>query len=634
MCGIAGMFGNGKSRIHDTGYVKRMIDVLHHRGPDDNGIVGICNNRFVSYPTQEVVSTEDGCSSLMGFVRLSIRDLSILGHQPMIDITGSVAISFNGEIYNADEIREELMVKNHRFRSTTDTEVILESYLEYGFEKTVNKLNGMFAVVIADLNKRVYYLARDRVGIKPLYYTYSDNFLIYASEIKAILQYPNIDKSLLMNAVFEKMMYRGATFPSLFESIKWVEPGTFLTVSFDGGACEHRFFEIDNYTRVKESDYKKDRMSLEAALKSSIHRQMISDVKVGCQLSGGVDSSLVCWYAKQVDPNNMNDTISIISPVPEFSEEQWIDEVDGKLGISGHKFLLDTDRVFDTLPQSIYHIETILTQPNSLGILQISEHAKDYVTVLLSGEGADEMMGGYECWYEPLSLLWSFSKHRHDIKQYEDYVLEMEIDPDQQWVQRILPSFDRKRILDHRREILMSVSGDPYTRVMKYHFKTYLPELLLRQDKMSMANSIENRVPILDNEVIDTVFQLPVVDLIREHFHIPNPANLLKNRRRALWKTNCKHIFKDMCADIYGHNFAYRRKMGFPMPIITFMCSKQFKEKFYDEWKPKMMGRGIFDAEEVDKLYKRQESLTFKESETLWRSLTFEMWAEMFVDAS
>ncbi len=632
MCGISGMIGTGRNRIHNTQYVKRMVDILHHRGPDDNGMLGVCNGQFVTYPTNEFVATGDGCSALMGFARLSIRDLSILGHQPMIDSMNTVAISFNGEIYNADEIREELKAKNHKFRSKTDTEVILESYLEYGFEETVNKLNGMFAIIIADLNRRVYYLARDRVGIKPLYYTCGDNFLIYASEIKAILQYPKTDKSLSMEAIYEKMMYRGATFPSLFESIKWVEPGTYLIVSFDGNISKHRFFCIDNYTRLEKSDYRKDRIKLEEALKSSIRRQMISDVKVGCQLSGGVDSSLVCWYAKLVDPHNMNDTISIISPVPEFSEEKWIDEVDDKLGISGHKFLLDTERVFDTLPLSLYHIETILTQPNSLGILQISEHAKDYVTVLLSGEGADEMMGGYECWYEPLSLLWKFSKHRHDIEQYENFVLEMEIDPDQQWVQRILPSFDRKSILARRREILDSMSGDPYTRVMKYHFSTYLPELLLRQDKMSMANSIENRVPILDNEMINTVFQLPIEDLVREHIHLAGPINLLRNRRRAVWKTNCKYIFKEMCADVYGHDFAYRRKMGFPMPIITFMCSNQFKEKFYDEWKPKMRARGIFDADEVDILYKKQDKLSFRESEALWRALTFEMWAEMFVD--
>lgn len=634
MCGIAGIIGRRGSCLHNTSVIKSMIDVQHHRGPDDNGILGISGNpaEFKEYSTSSVVPTHLDCMALMGFVRLSIRDLSIQGHQPMIDKARKVSISFNGEIYNADEIREVLKRKGHYFRSSTDTEVILEAYLEFGFEKTIKMLNGMFAIVIADLNTERYYLARDRVGIKPLYYTLKDGMLIYSSEIKGILQYPEISKEISKEALFEKMMYRGATIPSLFKSIEWVEPGTYCTLDFKGNFKKNPFFDINDYTRREAGEFNNDKKMLEEVLSDCIKRQMISDVKVGCQLSGGVDSSLVCWYAKKENPEFMNDTISIISPIKEFSEEIWIDEVNKKLGMSEHKFMLDTNRVMDTLPTTIWHLETILTQPNSLGILQISEHAKDYVTVLLSGEGADEMMGGYECWYESLSYLWKCSKNKKNISVYEDYVINMEIDPDLEWNSRILLDFDAEQVKNHRYNILKKMSGDPYTRVMKYHYKTYLPELLLRQDKMSMANSIENRVPILDNEMIDFLFELPIEELIRENIKIPRPANVIRNKKRAFWKTNCKYILKEMCADKYGKQFAYRRKMGFPMPIISFMSSASFNEKFHDVWLPNIYRRDIFDGEELKKLFAKQETLSYAESETLWRVLTFEMWCEQFVD--
>lgn len=634
MCGIAGMLGNGGNYIENTELLRKMIEIQHHRGPDDNGILGITayTKQFRAYQTDHNVDFTEPCFSLMGFVRLSIRDLSIQGHQPMIDQSQNVAISFNGEIYNADEIREDLKRKNHHFRSNTDTEVILESYLEYGFEKTIKRLNGMFAIVIADLRKKVFYLTRDRVGIKPLYYTFADGFLIYSSEIKGILQSPKIDKRISMDALYEKMMYRGATIPSLFEKIKWIEPGTYCTYTFDGEFKEYVFFNINDYRRQEHKDYHSDKKLLERVLEKSIERQMVSDVKVGCQLSGGVDSSLVCWYAKHMNPDNMNDSISIISPIKEFSEEPWIDEVNRELGMQGHKFLLDVDRVMKTLPKSIWHSETILTQPNSMGILQISEHARDYVTVLLSGEGADEMMGGYECWFNPLSYLWKFSRNKGDLKKFDKFVINMEIDTEKKWVKRILPSFKSDRIKEYRQTILEEMTGDPYTRVMKYHFKTYLPELLLRQDKMSMANSIENRVPILDNEMIDVLFQMPIGNFIREKVEIPTLRNFLKYKKKAFWKTDCKYIFKDLCSDIYGNDFAYRKKMGFPMPIISFMCSDIFNEKFYSLWLPNIKKRNIFDGNELEKLFKIQQKLSFKESETLWRALTFEMWCEKFID--
>lgn len=635
MCGIAGMLG-WNPQFQDTELAVQMLSIQRYRGPNDEGLIGysVAKRRTFVLPYQEFTHLQEPVDGLMGFVRLSIRDLSVNGHQPMLAADGQVVLTFNGEIYNADELKADLIVRGYTFASTTDTEVILKSYLEYGFDQTIRRLNGMFAIALLDLRQDVAYLARDRAGIKPLYYYRHQGTVYYSSELKGLLQCPGFHPEVDMNSLGEKLLYRGATHASLLRGIEQIMPGEYLVLPRNGAPKSVRYFSINDYTRPERGSgsYIQRKERFEKVLSKSVKRQMVSDVKVGCQLSGGVDSSLVCWYARKENPFGMNDTISIVSPNPAFSEEAYIDKVNFDLNLTPHKYLLDPDKVFATIDEVIWHTETMLTQPSALGLYQLAKHAKEHVTVLLSGEGSDELQGGYECWYRPLTKIWKEQPHAKDIDYFEKYVVSMDVDSSPKLMKTLIPSFDEEAIKQERMDIFHRQSGDPLTRVMKYQFETYLPELLLRQDKMSMAHSIENRVPLLDNEVIEYAYSLPLRDLLHDKISHINKKALLRGRWDAEYQVDCKYILKEICAEKYGHKFAYREKQGFPMPIVDFMYADLFKQRFYDELLPSAQARGIVDADALKHLYEKSH-LDYYEGETLWRVLTFEIWCEKFIDA-
>lgn len=637
MCGVSGILGY-KGRLFDNSEtIVKMVSSQHHRGPDDTGIVAysIEDKKYTELPNDTPTHLKNSCNGFLGFNRLSIRDLSLNGHQPMIADNKQVAITFNGEIYNSDDIKDELLKKGYKFRSSTDTEVILLAYLEYGFDAMVRKLNGMFAIVIMDLNKNVCFLARDRVGIKPLYYYLDDKALHYASEYKSFLYNDDFVPELSYDALYEKLLYRGGTYSSLLKNVDEVKPGTYLVFNFSSDIKIVRYYSIDDYNQpVKASGSdEKYKAILENALSNSIKRQMISDVKVGCQLSGGVDSSLVTWHAKKLCPNELNDTISIVQANEDYSEEKFMDFVIDKLDITPHKIQLNQEIVYDTIEKIIWHAETFLTQPSVLGLYQLTNNARKHVTVLLSGEGADELMGGYDCWYDDMYRIWNRYPLNRNIDQFADLVANMEIDTDIDILKRAVPSINVSEQKNRRKKMFLDMHGDGITRMRKYHFNTYLPELLLRQDKMSMANSIENRVPILDNEMIDCVYSLPAECFVKgEKWHISKRSLLYGKVERVCENVQCKYLFKEICSDHFGRNFAYRKKLGFPMPIIDFMCNDLFIKNYNDILLPSIKKRGIINVEEMEKIYSKGSNMTFNESETLWRLLTFEMWCQLFLD--
>lgn len=640
MCGIAGYLGNNESVIKETNTVLNMMKIQKYRGPDDSGLVGysLSEKKFIEFRTDIACAISLNCNGILGFNRLSIRDLSINGHQPMVDLSGKVSISFNGEIYNADEIKKELLILGHVFRSTTDTEVILESYLEYGFEKMIKKLNGMFAFIIVDLRTGCSYLARDRAGIKPLYFYLDNHFgkigVYYSSELKAFLKVPSFDKTLNMDAVYEKFLYRSGIYASFFKRVDEVKPGEYIV--FNGENIQRKtYFSINDYNRPRFSikNFSIHKKELENVLQDSIDRQMISDVKVGCQLSGGVDSSLVCYYAKKLNPNMMQDSISIVPTNSLYSEEKYMDHVTNIVGLNPHKISFDEDIVMKTIDKTIWHVETTPTHASVLALLQLSKNAKQFVTVLLSGEGSDELMGGYSCWYEPMFRRWSKYPHKRDMDEFETAVSTMEIDTNIKILKNAIPNLDVDKFTQQRKNIFHKMEGDVMTRMMKYHFRTYLPEVLLRQDKTTMANSIENRVPILDNKMIDYVYSLPVKNFVSgEQWHTSKRMLLRGQLYRQCKSVRTKYLLKELCSDKFGRDFSYRNKLGFPMPLVDYMCSPIFKRRYEDEILPSIKNRGVFDWRIIDKLYQKQMKMGYSEGETMWRFLTFEIWFKIFVD--
>jgi asparagine synthase (glutamine-hydrolysing) len=368
MCGFTGFY-NFDSLLEGSNHaIREMIAIQKHRGPDDSGIVGI-NTRDKNYETiatKEQANFNTPKNLLFGFNRLSILDLSPNGHQPMISPDEQVVLMMNGEIYNAFDFREELAQKGHIFKSTTDTEIVLHLYIEYGMEGMIKKLNGMFALAIYDFKLGTLFLARDRFGVKPLYILQEENRLAFASEMKSFKKLPDFKFEADYSNLDEFLLFRNLINTTLFKNITNCKPGTFLAVK-NQKIKTHVFYDIDNEGNQPIA-LNQSLTELEKALEKSVQSQMISDVKLGCQLSGGVDSSLVTYYASENLENGNLETISITFKDQKFSEEKYIDFVADKLALQAHKYEMNAEYYFDVIEKAIWHFEHPLNHPNTIGI--------------------------------------------------------------------------------------------------------------------------------------------------------------------------------------------------------------------------------------------------------------------------
>ena len=647
MCGIAGFHEMGEYPVlwgKEKESLIKMLDLQGHRGPDDRGIVGYSFTDEYSNETNNPDIMTYKLNGVIGFNRLSIRDLSMNGHQPMKSKDSKVVLAFNGEIYNADEWRHKLKKKGYQFNGSSDTEVILNLYLEFGLEETVKMLNGMIAIVLIDLRKRQVYLARDRFGIKPLYYTILNNRLYYASEYKSFLAIEGFNAQLDVDALYECMIFISSMKKNLLQGVKQVSPGEILIINNDG--IRHiNYFDINSYERpVESNDFQNKKEMLEDVVKKAVHRQMISDVKLGCQLSGGVDSSLISFFATENKNNPMRDSESIVFSDSTLNEEQWIMEVAERLRLEVHNYRFDISFLLDNISRIIWHLESILTVPNAAALFLLTQNARNDVTVLLSGEGADETFAGYsnhisvylrhvfvqneEIRKYLTNKTWIHKKLFGDFAGNELYTAVMEmcyVKPED--VARMLNRPIDDSIIEQRYEKIESYRGNILDKYIKYEMQTYLPELLLRQDKMSMANSIENRVPFLDNCVVEASFQVPL-----EYMLCVNKRMCTEKSNVGLEQVVGKYILKEICAEKYGDRFAYRSKYGFGIPLKYFMGTEEFKYKYREELKNGIMHRGILNADYVKWLYDRLPVLDWRETELLWRAINVEIYAQLYLD--
>ncbi len=634
MCGITGYINTDFRPVRNTDRILKMLKVQKHRGPDDSGIrlfsLLSASSAETSCLTPESIDAD--FEGVLGFNRLSILDLSMNGHQPMLNPDNNVIIALNGEIYNAFDFRNELQNWGYKFRSATDTEIVLALYLRHGFEGMLERLNGMFALIVIDLRSRELYLARDRFGIKPLYYILNDRVLAFSSELKSFAFLEDFEFTLNSTKLDEYLLFRNNLSGTLFEGLESLEPGHYLNYRSGQELIKSRYYDVNDYSRSKRSGTL-DSFGTEVRewLDKSVRSQLVSDVKLGCQLSGGVDSSLVTWLANTNAKNGSFESVSIVFKNKLFSEESYIDRVTETLGIKSHKFLLDNEYYLDNLGKATWHLESPLNHPNTVAIYKLSQRAKDFVTVLLSGEGADEVFGGYKRFYDiqyPFSvnrLLTELNRNLNNPSEVFRYFL----DNRQRAIMsnaymtpflagRLMRNFSRDRAISDRLALYNTLSGSGFDKQIKYEMKTFLPDLLIRQDKMSMAHSIENRVPFLDNEVVNGAFSIP------EQFLMLRDSSIGKNTE--------KYLLKKMTAAVFGEDFAFRKKMGFGIPVKEFFSDEKFREYMNDQVLPGIRHRGLFSYKLVSGWFENIKTLKYTEMEALWIVISFEIWAAIYLD--
>lgn len=611
-----------------------MLRVQKHRGPDDSGIRAFSLRSGISLemPVKEPGIIDSGFEGVLGFNRLSIMDLSLNGHQPMMSPDGKVLLALNGEIYNAFDYKDELQEWGYRFKSSTDTEIVLALYLRYGLHGMLNCLNGMFAIVIIDLVKREIFICRDRFGIKPMYYVLTNETFAFSSELKSFSFIENFSFRLDHDKLDEYLLFRNNLNGTLFKNIQSLAPGHYLSFNNEGSLLKERFFDINMYERVNNASDEIDTYTcrLEQWLSNSVKSQLMSDVKLGCQLSGGIDSSLVTLLANRTSDKGSLEAVSIIFNDKRFSEEDYIDVVAGKLEIPSHKFLLDADYYFENLEKATWHFEAPINHPNTVAIYKLSQLAKAYVTVLLSGEGADEIFGGYSRFY---NIAYPYKSRRilHEIKKslgqpfkfvdYFDHELRAIMATafmSPAMAKQLRPEFCQKNSLEGRKAMYNSLSGSLFDRQVKYEMLSYLPDLLIRQDKMSMAHSIENRVPFLDNEIVE------------KSFSIPEKYLLLRQGNQGF--STEKYLLKKAAAATFGNDFAFRKKVGFGIPLKEYFLNPGFEEYLNDKIIPGIKQRDIFDIKLSLKWLSDLENLRYSNLEALWVVVSFEIWASIYLD--
>lgn len=652
MCGIVGMF----SKRCDSSQIFDMADMQMHRGPDYQGFAGINFESKSIDVLYKDTNLRSDYHALLGFNRLSIQDLTIDGNQPMVSNDKSVAILFNGEIYNTSSIKNQ--ISNYEFKGYSDTEVILAAYFEYGFEKTIEKLNGMFAIALFDVRKNKIYFARDRVGIKPFYYTIlketnnSLSTLLFSSEIKSFLPYKSFSPELNVISLSEFFTF-GDSVSNLLRNVLEVQPGEIIEFEYPTFNANYKnFFDLNNCFHPDNinmslndiDDYVTEKLS------QTIERQLVGDVKIGCQLSGGIDSSLISFFVGNSNKDKYKTAFSIILDDADFSEESYIDNIVKKTGFELHKIALDTDYVYKNIPKAVWHYESILTYHNTIALLLLAEKAKEYVSVLLSGEGADELFAGYT-WFEDgyfvsrylelknkifnhTNWLWLEQKIRglNKAKSYSKFAVTCTDTIDEDIARMIFSgssiiNYNRDSVLNQRIEFFNSFSGSNFDKHVKYEMSTRMRSLLMRQDKTAMASSIENRVPFLDNEIIDLAFSLPENVLIQ---NIPYDND---TDHRVYTSLRGKSPLKRISSSIYGKDFAFRRKVGFPLPFHKYLYFPMMKEFIYDEIFPGIKRRGFMNTEYIKQLYETMDLNNNRWSfQPLWKAITFEIFCKQFID--
>ena len=597
MCGIAG-FVNLDGAPADVAVLEAMTDTIRHRGPDDRRT--LC------------VSLRGGApDTALGFHRLAILDRSPAASQPMVSSDGSIVLLFNGAIYNAFDDRAELERDGYRFRTSTDTEVILALYECLGLDRMLGRLNGMFAIVIADSRHGAVHLLRDPVGIKPLYWVRCGDALLFASEAKAFLAHPAFTPEIDPAQVDELLAFRYVAGEStLLKGVRQVAPGHRLTITASG-VTEARYWSIPDPEKLQLS--REDAVDrLDHLLRRSVQSQLRSDVPLGCQLSGGVDSSLITMMTRSLGGTDVN-AFSIVVNLPRFSEERWILEAATTAGATSHRFTFDEDDFMDALDAASWHMDQPIGHPNSLALWLLAQRSRAQATVLLSGEGADELFGGYARFAAALTAEDPAEAQRAKA----DAFIRATAFHSEARLAKLRPETNLRPAIENRRAIFQEGRSDHLSNCLRYEMRTHLVDLLMRQDKMTMAHGVETRVPFLNRHVIEFARALPAG-------HLVGPSSLTNGPAT-------KVVVKELAQRSFGAAFAHRRKSAFNLPLAQYFRSAAFVTLMEDRLLPGMRSRGLVDVAVVRRWWRRALSAPAT-TEGFWVVVALEVWAQQFVD--
>ncbi len=624
MCGIVGFYSK---RTDKKPIIEQQLKILYHRGPDDNNI----------YLNQNIA---------LGHTRLAIIDINH-AQQPMKDNSSRYILIFNGEIYNYLELRQHLVSKGMKFKTHSDTEVLLNMYIYYG-KKCLSKLNGMFAFAIYDKVEDSMFLARDHFGIKPLYYTYKDNDFIFASEVKAILKYPGIKVKSDMQSINEYLTFQVMLKKhTLFKNIHALEPATYMIVQNGKVKEKKKYWELDyNIDDSKsEEQYTGELLHL---LGNTMNIQTRSDVPVGAYLSGGIDSSLVSTLASKNYFGDFHTFCGGFKDSKDFDETYYAQIVHKTINSIHHEIFPTSQDFADNFEDIIYHMDYPEAGPGVFSQYMVSKLASQHVKVVLGGQGGDEIFGGYTRYAiayleqalkgaifetseegKHLVTLQSIIPNMSQLKNYIPLLKEQFkdglFDPmDERYYRMMnrshnlgdiykhdfLETIEQNQLLDKFKQVFNHPETKSYFNKMTYFdLKTLLPALLHVEDRMSMAVSIESRVPILDYRIVELAAKMP-------------PAMKFSGgKTKAMLISSVKNILPK---EIINR----KDKMGFPTPINNWL-SGDLKEYALDILTSQQArNRGYLNTNEIEK----QISESGKFSRDIWGALSLEMWHRKFID--
>lgn len=638
MCGIAGIINRQCKELKNGHELDKMLNLIRHRGPDDTGVCGLGVQELSA--GERVGDMKQNVFGILGFNRLSIQDITNAGHQPMLSLDQKVVLTFNGEIYNVKELRAQLVATGrYQFRGMSDTEVILNLYLEYGFEDAIQRLNGMFAIVLYDSRTGLLHIARDRFGIIPLHLLIDNNKIVYASEIKCFLALSEFDRIVNPQALNAGAYY---CYPndSMYKGVVSAKPGFIVTWNrHTNTITETKYFDINRYRQMENISFIDSLEKAEALVKKCVERQTISDVNVGVQLSGGVDSTLVAGYVSDLFAREQKRLYGFSLTnhgSAAHDEEYWIDHATKYMRIEPVKFDMNINVFCKNFEKSIYAYERFVSIPSPIGIYEFAQNARNYVTVLLSGEGADELAGGYgsfsECKImEKLCAIPYLSqteklRKRDSVHGTDDLLLRWEAQLTVGDADRLLTDFSIYEILQERHDFWNKLDGTPFDKMRKMHFNYMLISLLERQNKICMASSVENRVPFLDNELVDFMFTIPENQLMHRQLN-----RILHGRKIELRSAyEGKYILKRLSEKRYGNEFAFRKKQAIRVPLADYLMTPKFQDYVENVLLQGMRQRGFIHVDTLKDCYKNIH--VGNNAMMVWKAVNMEAWCQLFID--
>lgn len=602
---------------------------IMHRGPDDEG-----------YFVEENVG--------LAMRRLSIIDVKT-GHQPLANENQDIWIVYNGEIYNHSDLRRDLEAKGHRYRTHSDTETIIHLYEEYG-QESVKRLRGMFAFAIWDRRKRTLFAARDRLGIKPFYYRWDGSTFLFGSEIKAILAFPDLTAQFNNGALAEYLTFGYLTGPqTMFAGIRKLMPAHTLELPERGEPRVERYWDLKTETDQESHPREYYVSAYRELLEGAVSTHLMSEVPLGVFLSGGLDSSAVAALTKKIRGDRIQ-TFSVGYGEEAFSELGYAREVAEHIGSEHHEVRLSREEFFNTLPRLIWHEDEPLAWPSSVALYFVARLAREKVTVVLTGEGSDETLAGYT------RYAWTMLNSQMDgiyrsitpeaLRRLVRGAIEASplgaslhrklqhtflVRDGNSWPSFYFDNFFSAFTASEQSDLLtpeaLASAGDAYAgsmeawersrgdllhRLLYSDINSYLIELLMKQDQMSMAASIESRVPFLDHALVEFAAGIPA------RYSIQGMAG--------------KFILKQAVEDLLPKSIVYRKKMGFPTPWEYWLAGPQLDDLERMLLEPRSMERRLFRPEAVKRMFAEHRSKVRDHGNRIWRLINLEIWQRVMID--